>query len=119
MDAGGARRADGRAVVRPGGPVRRDERRRPDARLPLDQAALGRRSARCTSSASTRQRRGCGLGRTLVDLGLRHLRASGLDDVLLYVEADNTRAVSLYDGLGFTHAAADTHVMYARPVQPT
>jgi mycothiol synthase len=58
---------------------------------------------------------GLGLGRTLVDLGLRHLRAAGLDDVLLYVEADNTSAVSLYDGLGFTHAAVDTHVMYARP----
>jgi mycothiol synthase len=61
---------------------------------------------------------GLGLGRTLLDLGLRHLRAKGLDDVLLYVEADNTSAVSLYDSQGFTHAAADTHVMYVRPAQP-
>ena len=57
---------------------------------------------------------GQGLGRTLVDVGLRHLRSVGLDDVLLYVESDNTRAVRLYEGLGFTHAAADTHVMYER-----
>jgi mycothiol synthase len=59
---------------------------------------------------------GLGLGRVLVDLGLRHLRAVGLDEVLLYVESDNDPAVRLYDGLGFTHAAADTHVMYTRGV---
>jgi mycothiol synthase len=57
---------------------------------------------------------GKGLGRILVDVGLRHLRSLGLDDVLLYVEADNVPAVRLYDGLGFTHAAVDTHVMYRR-----
>jgi mycothiol synthase len=57
---------------------------------------------------------GKGLGRTLVDLGLRHLAQLGLDDVLLYVESDNVAAVRLYEGLGFTHAVADTHVMYER-----
>jgi len=57
---------------------------------------------------------GLGLGRVLVDLGLRHLRHVGLDEVLLYVESDNDPAVRLYEGLGFTHAAADTHVMYTR-----
>jgi mycothiol synthase len=57
---------------------------------------------------------GRGLGRTLVDVGLRHLRSVGLDDVLLYVESDNTPAVRLYESLGFTHAVADTHVMYER-----
>jgi mycothiol synthase len=58
---------------------------------------------------------GIGLGKTLVDAGLRHLRDRGADDVLLYVESDNLPAVRLYEGLGFTHAAADTHVMYERP----
>jgi mycothiol synthase len=58
---------------------------------------------------------GKGLGRTLVDVGLRHLRSVGIDNVLLYVESDNVPAVGLYEGQGFTHAAADTHVMYVRP----
>jgi mycothiol synthase len=57
---------------------------------------------------------GKGLGQVLVDAGLRHLGSLGLDDVLLYVESDNTPAVRLYEKLGFTHAAADTHVMYER-----
>ncbi len=58
---------------------------------------------------------GLGLGKLLVDVGLRHLRDGGADEVLLYVESDNAPAVGLYEGLGFTHAAADTHVMYVRP----
>ena len=58
---------------------------------------------------------GLGLGKALVDAGLRHLRDGGAEDVLLYVESDNVPAVRLYEGLGFTHAQADTHVMYVRP----
>jgi len=58
---------------------------------------------------------GLGLGKVLVDAGLRHLRDGGAEDVLLYVESDNVPAVRLYEGLGFTHAQADTHVMYVRP----
>jgi mycothiol synthase len=58
---------------------------------------------------------GLGLGRVLVDAGLRHLRDGGAEDVLLYVESDNVPAVRLYEGLGFTHAPTDTHVMYVRP----
>jgi mycothiol synthase len=58
---------------------------------------------------------GLGLGRVLVDAGLRHLRDGGGEDVLLYVESDNVPAVRLYEGLGFTHAPTDTHVMYVRP----
>jgi mycothiol synthase len=58
---------------------------------------------------------GLGLGKVLVDAGLRHLRDGGAQDVLLYVESDNVPAVLLYERLGFTHAPADTHVMYVRP----
>ena len=57
---------------------------------------------------------GTGLGRALTRAGLRHLADRGTQEVLLYVEADNERAVSLYTRDGFTHAAPDTHVMYAR-----
>jgi mycothiol synthase len=57
---------------------------------------------------------GRGLGRLLTLAGLHHLAGLGVDEVLLYVESDNTAGTRLYGGLGFTHAAADTHVMYAR-----
>jgi mycothiol synthase len=59
---------------------------------------------------------GRGVGRTLVTAGLAHLSDGGADEVLLYVESDNVPAVRLYEGLGFTHADADTHVMYTRAV---
>ena len=55
---------------------------------------------------------GRGLGRALTLAGLHHLAARGLDEVLLYVESDNAPAVAVYSRLGFTHAAADTHVQY-------
>ncbi len=50
---------------------------------------------------------GLRLGRALTDLGLAHLRGRGLTDVLLYVEEDNTAAVHLYEGTGFTRYAVD------------
>ena len=58
---------------------------------------------------------GTGLGRALTRAGLRHLADRGAQEVLLYVEADNERAVSLYTRDGFTHLPQDTHVMYRRP----
>jgi mycothiol synthase len=67
---------------------------------------------------------GRGLGRALTLAGLRHLQARGLQEVLLYVEADNAPALAVYSRLGFTHAPADTHLMYGRsatsprPVSP-
>lgn len=57
---------------------------------------------------------GRGLGKVLTLTGLHHLRNLGLDEVILYVEADNAAAIAVYSGLGFTHAAADTDVMYER-----
>jgi mycothiol synthase len=50
---------------------------------------------------------GLGLGRALTDLGLAHLRGRGLAQVLLYVEEDNTAAVTLYGRSGFTRHAVD------------
>jgi mycothiol synthase len=35
-------------------------------------------------------------------------------EVLLYVESDNAPAIAVYSGLGFAHAAGDTHVRYRR-----
>lgn len=57
---------------------------------------------------------GRGLGRALTLAGLHHLAGLGVSEVLLYVEADNHAALATYSRLGFTHADADTHVMYRR-----
>jgi mycothiol synthase len=84
-----------------------------------------------------------GLGRALLVAGLRHLvaglrhlhegrlnlergaaqpRTEGgstsnegrLDEVVLYVEGENAGAIRMYESFGFTHAARDTDVLYAR-----
>jgi len=52
--------------------------------------------------------RGRGLGRTLTLAGLHHLRDRGLSTALLYVDADNTAAISLYQSLGFASWDSDT-----------
>lgn len=57
---------------------------------------------------------GRGLGRLLTVAGLQHLAARGVVEVILYVESDNAPARHVYEGVGFTHAAADTHVQYRR-----
>ncbi len=53
---------------------------------------------------------GSGLGKALTLVGLRHLRQRGLPEAMLYVEAENAGAISLYSRLGFTRW--DTDVMY-------
>jgi mycothiol synthase len=55
---------------------------------------------------------GGGLGRALSVIGLRHLGERGLNEVMLYVDADNAAAIATYERLGFVHE--NTDVMYAR-----
>ncbi|KAF4406638.1 MULTISPECIES: mycothiol synthase [Streptomyces] len=50
---------------------------------------------------------GGGLGKALTTTGLRHLAAKGVPDAMLYVDADNTAAVSVYERLGFTTYEVD------------
>lgn len=61
---------------------------------------------------------GRGLGRLLTLSGLRHLTSRGVDEIHLYVEADNAPARRMYESLGFHHAPADTHVQYRRADVP-
>lgn len=47
---------------------------------------------------------GGGLGKALTATGLRHLAAQGVPTAMLYVDADNTAALSVYERMGFmTH----------------
>lgn len=61
---------------------------------------------------------GQGLGRALTTSALAHLATTeyepgtGLDAAVLYVDADNTAAVALYESLGFVNETVD--VMYSR-----
>ncbi|MCS0600599.1 mycothiol synthase [Streptomyces sp. LP11] len=53
---------------------------------------------------------GGGLGKSLTTIGLRHLSRQGLPTAMLYVDADNTAAVSVYERLGF--GVYETDLMY-------
>jgi mycothiol synthase len=54
---------------------------------------------------------GLGLGKALTVAGIRYLQSHELHSVMLYVDADNTAAVALYQKLGFVRW--DVDVMYA------
>ena len=53
---------------------------------------------------------GGGLGGALTTIGLRHLAAQGLPTAMLYVDADNRAALSVYERLGFR--TYETDLMY-------
>lgn len=59
-------------------------------------------------------RRGQGLGRAITLAGLHHLRSLDLSQAMLYVDASNTTAITLYESLGF--ARWDTDVLFRRVV---
>lgn len=56
---------------------------------------------------------GGGLGKALTVAGLRYLHDRGLPEAMLYVDEDNTAAITMYQYLGFTRWRADA--MYRRP----
>jgi mycothiol synthase len=58
----------------------------------------------------TPEAQGSGLGKALTVAGIKYLQGLGLHAVMLYVDADNAPAVSLYRRLGFTRW--DMDVMY-------
>jgi mycothiol synthase len=57
---------------------------------------------------------GQGLGRVLLDAGLRRLAARGARSVVLYVDVDNAPALALYRAAGFARIAV--HGVYALPI---
>ena len=60
--------------------------------------------------------RGVGLGKAMTLAGLAHMRERARPGAMLYVEADNTPAIRLYEKLGF--ARRWEHVCYARELRP-
>jgi mycothiol synthase len=56
---------------------------------------------------------GRGIARTLMGVALHELAADGVDEVELYVEADNTAARHLYESLGFSTSGCDVQFRVA------
>ncbi|GAA3228788.1 mycothiol synthase [Streptomyces thermocoprophilus] len=93
-------------------PRRAGDGQRPGTRrLPLDEGArrgTARRGLRPRCRPPEAQ--GTGLGKALTVIGLRHLAGQRLPTAMLYVDADNKAAVSVYERMGFT--TYETDLMY-------
>jgi mycothiol synthase len=55
---------------------------------------------------------GKGIGKAVTIAGLRHMRYQGIFSAMLYVDADNSAAIKLYQSLGFTEWARDVLYRY-------
>lgn len=53
------------------------------------------------------EERGTGLARALLHAGLEHLRGRGLSNAHLFVDANNSPAIGLYEAAGFRHWDSD------------
>ncbi len=60
---------------------------------------------------------GLGLGKQLTLAGLEHLSNRGIETALLYVDADNTAAITTYERLGFTVSA--TNAAFVTEIAPS
>ncbi len=70
-------------------------------------AANGEVSGEVFVIAVAPQWRGTGLAAALLDQGLSHLAGKGMRQVHLFVDADNTRAIALYEKAGFQRTDGD------------
>ena len=87
-----------------------------DSGVGMDSKDIAQIGAYRQFQRKSREQQGSGLGRALTLVGLEHLRARGLTEAMLYVDADNEPAIGLYRGLGFAHW--DTDRMYQRGPVP-
>ena len=55
---------------------------------------------------------GKGIGKAVTIAGLRHMRYQGIFSAMLYVDADNSAAIQLYQSLGFTEWGRDVLYRY-------
>jgi mycothiol synthase len=58
---------------------------------------------------------GRGIGKAVTIAGLRHMRYQGIFSAMLYVDADNSSAIKLYQSLGFTEWGRDVLYRYTMP----
>ena len=58
---------------------------------------------------------GIGLGKALTSTGLNYLKYQGIENGILYVDEENSAALSLYKSLGFKQSGKDCLFKYKNP----